>query len=68
MLACIFILILILPAAFLSLALETLFSPGELSDMGVCLEGTHSPPPLPPDPSTARPCSQRSCLLNGLSI
>ena len=33
-----FILILFLPFTFLPLALDTLFSPEELSDMGICLE------------------------------
>lgn len=36
MFACIFILLLILPVTFLSLALEDFFSSDELTEMGIC--------------------------------
>ena len=42
MFTCILILTLFLPVTFLSLALGTLFSADELSEMGICLEGAQS--------------------------
>jgi len=42
MFTCILILTLFLPVTFLSLALGTLFSADELSEMGICLEGPQS--------------------------
>jgi len=42
MLASIFTLILFLPAAFLPVAIRTFFTFGELDEMGICLEDSHT--------------------------
>ena len=62
-------LFLFLPVAVLPLALKTGFTPGELSDMGVCLEKIQSTGLLPPEPKETVQASQagQACLCNGLS-
>jgi hypothetical protein len=61
-----FVLTLILPGAFLSLALKTSFSSKELVEMGVYLEDTETTPVAPPEPAN-RSQSGPSCLRTKLS-
>jgi hypothetical protein len=46
MLAYAIILILVVPAAFLSSTIESLFSPDELAEMGICLGSHRTEEPL----------------------
>lgn len=73
MFTCIVLLIFLLPAAFLPLALGTLFSNRELSDMGICLEHPQSPEPSTSAPrkpvhAVNSPQTYHSCMTTGLSI
>ena len=61
-----FVLTLILPGAFLPLALKTFFSSEELIGMGVYLEDTETTPVAPPEPVNRSQC-EPSCLRTRLS-
>ncbi|MGE5461858.1 MAG: hypothetical protein ACM3PS_00790 [Syntrophothermus sp.] len=66
MFACIILILISLPVTFLSLTLDTLFTPSELNDMGVYAEDPQPMPGFQKEAGNSSP-SRPSCLCTGLS-